>query len=91
MAESEVLDYETCGEWLERGKGILDGAKTLDECAKRAERFAKHFLQMKKDGWKLVEPVEGDYARFERKLEWLRAHPEEAKKIKAKIEEERGL
>lgn len=44
-----------------RAKGVLDGARTLEEAAQFLRDLADRFIALHGQGWELVQPVEDDY------------------------------
>ena len=52
---------ETDGEESIRAKWLMDGATTLTEAAQQLRAYADDLLQLEKQGWQLIGPVEDDY------------------------------
>jgi hypothetical protein len=75
---SDELDHEAGGElpgedgqddeWdrieIVRAKWTMDGASTVSEAADRLRREADYLLELERDGWQLIQPVEDDYGHI---------------------------
>jgi hypothetical protein len=44
-----------------RAKWTMDGARTLDEAARKLLRYAEYLQSIRNDGWELRSPIEDDY------------------------------
>lgn len=49
-----------------RGKWIYDGSKTIDEMVQSLEREIVLLRDLERDGWKVLDVVDDDYARLVR-------------------------
>ena len=61
--EEEDEDFEICE--TVHCKWVADGATTLTAMAKRLTDFADYLLDIEKDGWQLVCPVDGGHGQIE--------------------------
>lgn len=50
-----------------RAKWTMDGAKTLEEAARKMESYVEWLRNLKAEGWELEGPVEDDYGFLKRK------------------------
>ena len=50
-----------------RAKWTMDGAKTIEEAARKMEIYAEWLRNLKAKGWELEGPVEDDYGNLIRK------------------------
>jgi hypothetical protein len=47
-----------------RGKFMFENAKTLDEVIEMIENFKQYVLELKDEGWELIEEVTDDYGHI---------------------------
>lgn len=50
-----------------RAKGILDGARTLQDAQEMVAAFGVYLNDLIEDGWELTHPIEDDYGYVEQR------------------------
>lgn len=61
-------EYDDENEQIVRAKWSMDGAKTLSEAASLLRCYADNLMDMEREGWQLIQPIEDDYGFIRKKL-----------------------
>jgi hypothetical protein len=60
FADDEESEDEESDDVI-RARWVMDGARTLEQAARKLEAFAQELRELEESGWQLTSPVENDH------------------------------